>query len=113
MKNQKIIKICEQKFIYLNYSPRTKDNYISHIKRFLESIDNKQIIHCNSKDFQAYLDSYKFTSVSQQNQVINSIRFLYKEVLGKKYDKVSFIKRLPVTLALRRQKFTPTPQANY
>jgi site-specific recombinase XerD len=29
-------------------------------------------------------------SVSQQNQVINSIRFLYKEVLGKKYDKVSF-----------------------
>ena len=30
MKNQKIIKICEQKFIYLNYSTRTKDNYLSH-----------------------------------------------------------------------------------
>jgi site-specific recombinase XerD len=90
MKNQKIIKICEEKFIYLNYSPRTRDNYISHIKMFLENLGDKQIIHCNSNDFQSYLDSYNFTSVSQQNQIINSIRFLYKEVLNKKYDKVSF-----------------------
>jgi site-specific recombinase XerD len=90
MKNQKIIRICEEKFIYLNYSPRTRDNYISHIKPFLESLGDKQIIHCNSSDFQNYLDKYSFSSVSQQNQVINSIRFLYKEVLGKKYDKVSF-----------------------
>jgi integrase/recombinase XerD len=90
MKNQKIIKICEQKFIYLNYSSRTKDNYILHIKRFLEGLGDKQVMHCNSFDFQTYLDNYNFTSVSQQNQVINSIRFLYKEVLCKKYDKVSF-----------------------
>ena len=90
MKNQKIIKICEEKFIYLNYSPRTRENYMSHIKRFLESLEEKQIIHCNSGDFQNYLDSYKFSSVSQQNQIINSIRFLYKFSLNKKYDKVSF-----------------------
>jgi integrase/recombinase XerD len=90
MKNQKIIKICKQKFIYLNYSPRTNDNYLSHIKRFINSLGDKQIIHCNSEDFQNYLNNYNFTSVSQQNQVINAIRFLYKEVLGKKYDKVSF-----------------------
>jgi site-specific recombinase XerD len=90
MKNQKIIKICEEKFIYLNYSPRTKDNYLSHIKPFLESLGDKQIIHCNSYDFQSYLDNYNFTSTSQQNQVINAIRFLYKEVLNKKYDKVYF-----------------------
>ena len=60
--NQKIIKICEQKFIYLNYSPRTKDNYLCHIKDFLDSLGDKQIIHC----------------------------FLYKYGLDKKYDKVSF-----------------------
>ena len=88
--NQKIIKICEQKFIYLNYSPRTKDNYICHIKDFLKSLGDKQIVHCNSKDFQSYLNNYQFTSVSQQNQVINAIRFLYKYGLNKKYDKVSF-----------------------
>lgn len=90
MKNQKIIKICEEKFIYLNYSPKTKDNYLSHIRPFLESLGGKQIIHCNSSDFQLYLDNYNFTSISQQNQVINAIRFLYKGVLNKKYDKVSF-----------------------
>ena len=88
--NNKIIKICEEKFIYLNYSPRTKNNYLSHIKQFLKSIGNKQVIHLSAKDFQSYLDSYTFSSVSQQNQVINAIRFLYKFGLNKKYDKVSF-----------------------
>lgn len=90
MLNEKIIKICEQKFIYLNYSSRTKDNYLSHIKRFIASIGDKQIIHLNSNDFQSYLDSYHFTSISQQNQIINAIRFLYKFGLNKKYDKVNF-----------------------
>ena len=88
--NQKIIKICERKFIYLNYSSRTRDNYLTHIKNFLKSLGEKQVIHCNANDFQSYLDSYQFTSVSQQNQIINSIRFLYKFGLDKKYDKVSF-----------------------
>lgn len=90
MLNEKIIKICEQKFIYLNYSKHTQGNYIYHIKDFLKSIGNRQVAHLNSKDFQNYLDNYNFTSVSQQNQVINSIRFLYKYGLKRKYDKVSF-----------------------
>lgn len=77
-------------FIYLNYSTRTRDNYLPHIKLFLKSLGDKQIIHCNSNDFQSYLDNYEFTSISQQNQVINAIRFLYKFGLNKKYDKVSF-----------------------
>jgi site-specific recombinase XerD len=61
-----------------------------HIKEFIKAIGDKQIIHLNSKDFQTYLDNYSFSSVSQQNQIINSIRFLYKYGLEKKYDKVSF-----------------------
>ena len=88
--NQKIIKICEQKLIYLNYSPRTATLYLNYIQKFINSIGDKQIIHLNSKDFQSYLDNYTFTSISQQNQIINSIRFLYKYGLEKKYDKVSF-----------------------
>lgn len=88
--NSKIIKICEQKFIYLNYSHRTKEVYLKHIKDFLISVGNRQAIHLNSKDFQSYLDSYNFSSVSQQNQVINAIRFLYKYGLERKYDKVFF-----------------------
>jgi site-specific recombinase XerD len=90
MKNEKIIKICEQKFIYLKYSPRTKDNYLIHISKFVKHIGDRQIIHCSAKHFQTYLDNYSFSSISQQNQIINAIRFLYKYGLEKKYDKVSF-----------------------
>jgi integrase/recombinase XerD len=83
------LKICQQKFNYLNYSPNTAKNYLKHIKDFLLHHE-KSLLHLNAKDFESYLDNYTFTSVSQQNQVINAIRFLYKEVLGKKYDKVCF-----------------------
>jgi integrase/recombinase XerD len=89
IKGQSTLKICEQKFNYLNYSNRTRDNYISHIKKFLNK-QSKSCLHLNSQDFQSYLDNYKFTSISQQNQIINAIRFLYKFGLNKKYDKVSF-----------------------
>jgi len=80
IKGDSTLKICLQKLNYLNYSDRTIENYISHIKRFLES-QEKSCLHLNSKDFQSYLDNYEFNSVSQQNQIINSIRFLYKEVV--------------------------------
>lgn len=88
--NEKIIKICEQKFIYLNYSPRTASTYMYYIKEFIKSLGEKQIAHCNSADFQTFLDNFKFTSVSQQNQVINAVKFLYERILDRKYDKVSF-----------------------
>lgn len=90
MINQKFIKICEQKLIYLNYAENTRKIYLFYIEQFVETIANKQVVHLSSKDFQNYLDNYSFSSISQQNQVINAIRFLYKFGLEKKYDKVSF-----------------------
>jgi integrase len=56
--------------------------------------------HLTSSDFQGYLNGFNFTSISQQNQIINAIRFLYEKVLNRKYDKVDFTrprreKRLP------------------
>ena len=71
--NQKIIKICEEKFIYLNYSPRTRDNYLSHIRPFIESLGDKQVIHCNSQDFQSYLNSYKFGFSTEPSNKRNPI----------------------------------------
>ena len=88
-KGNSTLKICEQKLNYLNYSDKTIKVYLYYINEFLLS-QSKSCLHLNSDDFQKYLNNYKFTSVSQQNQVINGIRFLYKEVLNKKYDKVSF-----------------------
>jgi site-specific recombinase XerD len=90
MLNDKIVKICVQKFTYLKYSNRTRDIYLHYIKEFIRYCGESRVTHINSKEFQSYLDNYKFTSISQQNQVINAIRFLYKFGLNKKYDKVSF-----------------------
>lgn len=82
-------KICEQKLKYLNYSKNTSEIYLYYINEFLSNI-GVESSRLSSKLFQSYLDNYNFTSVSQQNQVINAIRFLYKFGLNKKYDKVSF-----------------------
>jgi site-specific recombinase XerD len=100
MKKIDYYEICDQKLKYLNYSDRTIKSYLFYIKQFL---DNTKIspTRLKSDDFQSYLDNYNFNSISQQNQVINAIRFLYKFGLNKKYDKVSFKrpkseKKLPI-----------------
>jgi site-specific recombinase XerD len=89
MKKTDYYEICNQKMKYLNYSDRTIKSYLFYIQQFLENAKVSPT-RLTSTDFQSYLDNYKFTSISQQNQVINSIRFLYKFGLDKKYDKVSF-----------------------
>ena len=89
MKKIDYYEISKQKLKYLNYSVNTVDNYLGYIEKFFNTT-NTEPSRLTSKDFQNYLDSYNFTSVSQQNQIINAIKFLYINVLGKKYDKVSF-----------------------
>ena len=89
MKKTNYYEICNQKLKYLNYSDRTIKSYLFYINQFLNTIKISPT-RLTSGDFQSYLDNYNFTSVSQQNQVINAIRFLYKFGLEKKYDKVSF-----------------------
>lgn len=89
MKKLNYSEICKQKLEYLNYSPNTSKLYLRYIAEFLDKT-TKYPTNINSSDFQSYLDNYKFTSISQQNQVINAIRFLYTFGLNKKYNKVSF-----------------------
>ncbi len=81
--------IAKQKFYYLNYSENTIRVYLYFIDEFLRKC-RRDVSNLNSNDFQDYLNNYKFTSISQQNQVINAIRFFYKYVLNKKQDKVDF-----------------------
>ena len=84
-----ILKICEQKLKYLNYSSRTNEIYLHYIRKFLETV-GKYPQHLVSSDFQNYLNGYNFSSISQQNQIINAIKFLYEKALNKKYEKVDF-----------------------
>ncbi len=89
MKKVDYYEICNQKLKYLNYSDRTIKSYLFYVNQFLSKV-NIPPTRITASDFQFYLDNYQFTSTSQQNQVINAIRFLYKFGLNKKYDKVSF-----------------------
>lgn len=84
-----ILKICRDKLNYLNYAENTIKCYLSYIQQFLDK-QEKNYQHLNAEDFTNYLQNYKFTSISQQNQVINAIKFLYEKALNKKYNKVSF-----------------------
>lgn len=89
MKHDDILKIYEQKLKYLHYADRTIEIYVHYVEKFLIA-SNKYTQHLVSSDFQNYLDNYNFSSIAQQNQIINAIKFLYEKVLNKKYDKVSF-----------------------
>ena len=84
-----ILRIYSQKLKYLNYSKRTVDVYTHYTNKFLVAVD-KYPQHLTSADFQGYLNGFNFTSISQQNQIINAIKFLYEKVLNRKYDKVDF-----------------------
>lgn len=103
MENHILTEIAIKKMQYFNWSTRTIENYSYHINRFLKEIGNPPKDRINSKHFETYLKNYKFTSISQQNQIINALKFLYKEVLDRAYDKVDFRrpkteKKLPTVL---------------
>ncbi len=89
MKHDEILKIYIQKLKWFNYGDRTIEIYSHYCSKFLISVD-KYHQHLNSDDFSNYLSNYNYTSISQQNQIINAIKILYEKVLNRKYGKVCF-----------------------
>jgi len=83
------LKIYTQSLKYFNYSERTIQMYSHYFEKFIEN-RNKYYQHLTSNDFSEYLTTYKFSSISQQNQIINALKFEYEKVLKKKYDKIDF-----------------------
>ena len=88
-KQEKVLRILNQKLKYFRYSERTIETYSCYCKKFLYTV-NKYSQHLTAKDFQDYLDTFNFTSTSQQNQIINAIKFFYEKVLNRKYGKIDF-----------------------
>lgn len=89
----------KDKLLYFNYSERTIEMYCHYLIKFLEHT-GKYPQHLTSNDFQIYLSNYNFSSTSQQNLIINSIKFYYEKILKRKYDKIDFerprkVKHLP------------------
>ena len=83
-------KIAKQKLQYFRYSQRTVEVYCHYIDKFLIYYSSISPTRLTGAHFQTYLDGFKFSSSSQQNQVINAIKFLYDKVLNRKYGKVNF-----------------------
>ena len=66
-----------------NYSKRTIDTYIHYLEKALKSI-GKNPYHITLKDIEVYLLKQEFSSISQQNQIIGSLKLFAKYILGKK-----------------------------
>lgn len=75
-----------------NYSNRTIEMYIHYTSRFLSSI-NKSGLHVNSSDLIIYIENYKYSSTSQQNQIYSALKLYAELVLNIKNINVVFYKR--------------------
>lgn len=89
----KILEVFVNKLRYKNYSKKTIEVYLSYLKRFLVETNTYDPYQLSTKILVDYLYSYKYTSISQQNQIINSLKLFYKYVLNKSDIHLSKIER--------------------
>jgi integron integrase len=91
-----------------NYSPKTLKAYRSwmlHFQTFSKSKDYQALTPQDGVDFLNYLAVEKQVSVSSQNQAFHALRFLYRHVLKKEFEKIKGIPRakrrpsIPVVLS--------------
>lgn len=82
-KAKSTLKVMKNYMRVKNYSDRTIDTYHTYAAKFLLSFECDPY-HINQHEIEHYLMSYQYSSVSQQNQVINAIKLLCTHVLKKK-----------------------------
>ncbi len=92
-------KLLEQVKIHLrslHYSPRTEESYINWIKRFILFHNKTHPEKLGKDDIRKYLNHLaveRNVSASTQNQAMQAILFLYKEILQKDIGWIEDIKR--------------------
>jgi integrase/recombinase XerD len=89
----KILEIFTEKLRYKNYSPRTIDVYKSYLNTFLQLNNIKDPYQVTTNQIVKFLESYNFTSTSQQNQYIGCLKLFAKYILNKKDIHLSKIER--------------------
>lgn len=72
-----------------NYSKNTIECYLSYLKLFLNKNDIVSPIHLTQKHLEEFIYNYKFTSISQQNQIYNSLKLFYVNILKSKLSKIN------------------------
>ena len=90
-----------------HYSPRTEETYVHWIKRFIFFHNKRHPAEMGEKEiaqFRSRLASDSRVSASTQNQALNAVLFLYREVLRKETGYVNGVvrakktRKLPVVL---------------
>jgi integrase/recombinase XerD len=89
----KILEIFTEKLRYKNYSPRTVNVYRSYLSNFIKFNDIKDPYQVTTNQIVKFLESFNFTSTSQQNQYIGCLKLFAKHILNKKDIHLSKIER--------------------
>lgn len=85
----------QQKLEIARYSTRTIDTYLSATRKFFQHFPAKHPNDIRTEDierYQHYMASERKVSNSTLNQVVNAVRYYYKDVLGDA-QRVKFIER--------------------
>jgi site-specific recombinase XerD len=88
-----ILKIFEEKLRYKNYSDRSIRLYVSYLKNFINHEGIKDPYQIRTYQIESFLEKYPYTSRSQQNQYIGSLKLFAKYILNKKDVHLTKIER--------------------
>jgi site-specific recombinase XerD len=80
----KILEIFENKLRYKNYSSNTIKVYKQTLYQYFKETKCTDPYQITTKSIIEYLENKKFTSVSQQNQFIGTLKLFSRYILGKK-----------------------------
>lgn len=89
----KILKIFGKKLRYKNYSFNTIKIYTSYLEKFILYNNIEDPYQVTTKEITYFLENYEFSSISQQNQFIGSLKLFAKYILNKKEIHLSKIER--------------------
>lgn len=78
-----IVEIYIKTLTNKNYSQRTIETYVCYLEKFLNEL-NKNPYHITTNDIKNYLLIRSYSSPSQQNQIIGSLKLFAKYILNKK-----------------------------
>ncbi|MGB0896896.1 MAG: tyrosine-type recombinase/integrase [Flavobacteriaceae bacterium] len=85
VKSKSTLKKMGDKLRFQNYAETTIKTYTNYTEMFLSHF-SQDVYHIPVKDAQHFLENYNYTSISQQNQIISSIKFLYINIVGSKLN---------------------------
>ena len=96
-----------------HYSPKTEESYVHWIKRFIFFHNRRHPVEMSEKEIAQFLSSLAselHVSAATQNQALNAVLFLYRDVLRKEIGYVDGVvrakrpHRLPVVLTRQEVK---------